>query len=342
MDHIIHTRSTSLHSAQGDEILLRETSNTRLAFRPMLVDNPHNPAASLKGTFIFQRKKPTNVWEDYKILDLTNLRASEWIQLELKSEELRTLFVQLDSYYNLHKQYGIQPGSHDFIVTPGNTKEVILSFLRNPENFAKLQDLQVEDLKQLTVVANLNSLKRVLRTWKDHVRNSDEDFWQQFLKQYSWVIAQVFASPVVLFKDKAYVGGKTISNIGGNIADFLFKSQFTDNVLIVEIKTPVTPLLGPEYRHGAFQLSAEVNGSVSQILKYKHELQKNYADLKDADSFTAFDPSCLVLVGNSSELRSEDRRRSFTLLRNDSRNVSIVTYDELFDKVALLIRLIED
>jgi len=28
-------------------------------------------------------------------------------------------------------------------------------------------------------------------------RNSDENFWQQFLKQYSWVMAQVFAAPVV-------------------------------------------------------------------------------------------------------------------------------------------------
>ena len=34
--------------------------------------------------------------------------------------------------------------------------------------------------------------------------------------------------------------------------------------------------------------------------------------------------------------------RSFTLLRNDSRNVSTISYDELFEKVEMLIKLLEE
>ena len=343
MDDFIKTRSTSRASAWSEDIELRRTSKTLLVFRPEIVDNPHDHAASVKGTFIFQVKKPSGNWDDYKTIDLNRLRDNEWIKLELKSEEVRTLFLALERRYELFKQHGIKPGIQEFIVTPRNTKEVILGFLRNPENFAKLRDLKVEDLKQLTVVANLNSLKTVIQVWEEHSSDPDETFWQNFFKEYSWVIAQVFAAPVVLFKDKAYVGGKTLDNRGGSVADFLFRSRFTQNVLIVEIKTPVTPLLGNEYREGAYRFSNEVSGSISQILKYKHELQTNYTRLQTDAKFTAFDPKCLILVGNiSGQLHGRlPKTRSFALLRNDSRNVAIVAYDELIEKVQLLVRLLE-
>lgn len=345
MNDIITIRSTSKDSAQGEDIILRETARTRLLFRPLVVNNPHDSAASIKGTFIFQEKKMSGDWCDYKTLDLSKLRDGEWIKLELKSAELHKLFTALDRYYGIYETYGIQRGEHDFIVTPKNTKEVIASFLRNPENFAKLQELRVEDLRRLTVLANLNSLKSVLQTWKDQSSNGDEEFWQRFFKRYSWVIAQVFSCPVVLFKDKAYVGGKTLDNTGGSIVDFIFKNQFTESVLIVEIKTPLTSLVGSKYRDGAYCLSSALSGSLSQILQYKHELQKNYVDLqREARQFNAFDPKCMLIVGNvSAELRRDPgKMQSFSLVRNDSRNVAIVTYDELFAKVAMLISLLEE
>jgi hypothetical protein len=224
-------------------------------------------------------------------------------------------------------------------------KEVIRSLLQNPENLSKLQELTTEDLKRLSVAANLNSLKSVVRTWQQQRTNQDEGFWQEFFKLQSWVIAQVFASPVVLFKDKAYVGGKTIDNRGGNLADFLFKNHFTENVLIVEIKTPLSRLLSvTEYRQGIYRFSDDLGGGISQVLKYKSELQINYKNLQeDQTHFTAFDPKCLIITGDySREIQGDGSKgRSFTLLRHDSRNVAIVTYDELFDKVRLLIELLE-
>jgi hypothetical protein len=79
-----------------------------------------------------------------------------------------------------------------------------LSYHDSHENLARLT---VEDLKKLTLLTNLNSLKSALQTWNDQKHNGREEFWQQFFKQYSWVFAHVFSCPVVLFKDKAYVGG---------------------------------------------------------------------------------------------------------------------------------------
>jgi hypothetical protein len=149
---------------------------------------------------------------------------------------------------------------------------------------------------------------------------------------------------VVLFEDKAYVGGKTIDNMGGNIVDFIFKHQFIDNVLIVEIKTPLTALLGTKYRAGVYSLSSDLSGSVSQVLQYKHELQKNFDRLQTHGSqFHAFDPKCVLIAGNvrTQLLNDADKVKSFSLLRDDSRNVVIISYDELFAKVQMLTRLLE-
>src|ERR1700676_1064376 len=120
MGNTIKLRSTSRSSAQGDDITLRENEKTWLVFRPEVVENPNDPNASVKGTFIFRVKKPSGDWADYKTLNLNRLRDGEWIKLELKSGEVRTLFTELDRHYELHKQYGIVPGEHEFFVTPKN------------------------------------------------------------------------------------------------------------------------------------------------------------------------------------------------------------------------------
>ena len=88
MGDTIKIKSTSKNSAIGSDILLRTTTTTRLLFKPEIVNNPHNKNASVRGTFIFQKKGRNNSWEDYKNLDLTKLKASEWVQIELKSEEV--------------------------------------------------------------------------------------------------------------------------------------------------------------------------------------------------------------------------------------------------------------
>ena|SRR5208282_70087 len=115
MPETIRLRSTSRASARGDDILLRETEKTRLVFRPQVVDNPHDAAASVKGVFIFQAKKPSDLWADYKTLDLTKLRDGEWVKLEIKSAELKTLFTELDSLYEL----GLLPDFPPFISRVG-------------------------------------------------------------------------------------------------------------------------------------------------------------------------------------------------------------------------------
>lgn len=342
-DDSIRIRSTSKASAVGQDILLRENVNTRLLFRPELVTNPHNLKASVRGNFVFQKKKTSGQWEDYKTFDLSKLKDKEWVKLEIKAGELYELISKLDQYYQIYERYGIKVGETDFVVTPHNTKDILLSILSNPQNLDRLQELDLDKSTNLSVISNVNSLRKIFQTWENNKTNDNENFWQDFFKLNSWVIAQVFSYPVVLFKDKAYVGGKTLDNKEGNIIDFIYKNRFTENVLLIEIKTPTAPLLSGAYRTGVFGWNSEVSGAISQLLNYKLEIQENSKNLvSETQHFFVFDPHCMLIVGNAEkELGSNDRKKSFSLLRNDSKNISVVTYDELFEKINLLISLLE-
>jgi hypothetical protein len=74
-------------------------------------------------------------------------------------------------------------------------------------------------------------------------------------------------------------------------------------------------------------------------------LTKEYYALvkKSKHDFEVFNPPCLVLAGNiEEELIDSDKRKSFELFRNGLKDIEIITFDELFTKVKMLIDLLED
>ncbi|MFM6824877.1 MAG: Shedu anti-phage system protein SduA domain-containing protein, partial [Dolichospermum sp.] len=118
----------------------------------------------------------------------------------------------------------------------------------------------------------------------------------------------------------------------------------TQNTALIEIKTPKTQLLGSEYRSGDYGISSEISGAVSQLLRNRDSLIKNYHSLVNSDdkSFDVFNPRCILIAGNSnSELSNSDKKRSFELQRYNFQGVEIVTYDEVFEKVHTLVNLLE-
>jgi hypothetical protein len=202
----------------------------------------------------------------------------------------------------------------------------------------------VDSLQKLNTLVGISSLKNALSLWEANKGNAEEEFWQQRLEQNAFVLSQVFSHPVIIVKGKAYVGGKSVENTGGNVLDYLCANELTRNALLVEIKTPRTPLLGPLYRGDVFNVSTELSGAVMQVTNSKDSLLKSCHALKaeSAAKFEAFDPPSLVITGNTQELAGDPRRvKSFELFRNGLKDVSVVTYDELFGKVATLVTLLE-
>ncbi len=189
-----------------------------------------------------------------------------------------------------------------------------------------------------------HSAKRVvdlLRTWDGNKENGDEGFWQITLKENAYAIGQVFAVPVVFVKDAAYIGGMNINKENAKLVDYLFSMESSREAALVEIKTPVTKLLGRKYRN-TYPVSPELAGAVAQALDYRETLVKNIGTLGQGSgqSLDAFVPRCVVIAGNGfKELDTAPKRRAFERYRANLKDVEVVTYDELFRKLEVLANL---
>ena len=366
-------KSTSQRSAVTDDIVIRKTDTTRLVFRPILVINERDPKAAVKGSFIFQRKSTKQDWKDITVPPLSSLKKDQAVKLELRSRELLKLHVELSSLYDLYKSEGIPRGEAKFIKATAtvhalarmsdeelsavigghesigaNALSRLIHWATQAENFSmlfeRLQKLGQYDLVNLNSALGVASLKRALKKWYENRRNPDEEFWQKTFSEQAFVLEQVFQVPVVIVKSKAYVGGKSVLNTGGHVVDFLFKNKVTNAVALIEIKTPVTLLLGKEYRKGVNNVSEDLSGAVMQTMAYRDSLLRERANLLQGEGLRAdaFDPTYVVIIGHArNELKEESKRRSFELYRRQLRYVQIITYDELYERTKRLVQVLE-
>ena len=181
----------------------------------------------------------------------------------------------------------------------------------------------------------IRALEATLQYWESRAHEENEGFWQKALSDHSLVLEQLYSWPVTIVEEKAYVGGKTVKNCGGGIVDFLVSNQLTKNAALVEIKTPKTPLVAPSlYRDGVWPPSSDLSGAVVQVLSYRDRLLKNYHSLSRGQTkpFETFEPSCTVIMGTVADLE-DDQRSSFELFRSQAGAVSIIAFDELFEKM---------
>jgi hypothetical protein len=183
-----------------------------------------------------------------------------------------------------------------------------------------------------------------MKTWEENSRNNDEEFWQDVFERHSYILSQIFAYPVAIIENKAYVGGKQLGNVGGQLVDFLGRVPSSGSAVLIEIKTPETPLLGGEYRDNVYPMSSHVSGAIGQVLRYRETLLSNLdALIKGRPGvLSTAEPRCVVIAGNASrQLVDTDRKDSFERIRERLFGVTVVTYDELFERVTGLIRLLE-
>lgn len=366
---------TSRDTADAQAVVLRETNTTRLVFKPSLVNNARDANAPLAGAFVFQKKRQNDEWEDYNEVPLSRLRAEEWIKLELRAGEVHQLLGHLAGLYRLYHKGGLRRGKTHFLklVTQEEGAEELvqvdlarlldtisrtgvhvvtrllewMSNLENaPEILDQLERLEIDSLRQINSLVGITNLKALYHLWEENQTNMHEEFWQQTFQKHFFALTQVFAFPVVLFREKAYVGGKRLENTGGNLVDFLAANHLTRNAVLVEIKTPGTPLLRREYRSGGiYGASDDLAGGVAQVLSYRHTLQREFDSIgrEYRDQVEAFSPHCMVILGHAREqLRDPGRMRSFELFRNAvSSEVTILAYDELFEKVRGLLEILE-
>ena len=373
--------SRSAMTADATPVVLSSTERFRFRFMPMLVDNQNNPEQSVRGKLLLERKSknekyfPTDSVAPCEKVTRGSAKNGDWVEIELHSEETYNLFMGLKKLYDLSGcMNGIPFGSARFAQIDSSFSsflEVIQNdpsaarMIGEPQNFElikillqlitqtssheslknSLSSLANENLQALTTSASLEGLKRVEALMRENLDNGKEEFWQQkVFNENQWVLAQIFSCPCTIYAQKAFVGGKSLDNKGGNVCDFIYRNKMTQNVALIEIKTPCTEIVGKPYRE-TYSMSLDMSGAVNQVLNYRDELQKNFStltrDLEEVDTVRAFSPKCVVVIGKISTLNAK-QQKAFELYRSSFNNLTIITFDELHQKICDLMSVFKE
>lgn len=162
-----------------------------------------------------------------------------------------------------------------------------------------------------------------------------EDAWQQFLGQNPFILSLAFGYPILLVAGQAMVGGHRVSGSGGKIADFLIKNSLSNNCSIVEIKKPSTDILMKSpYRANVYAPSKDLSGAINQVLDQKFHLEKEITSIKDNSGIydmNTYSVHCCIIIGRMP--KNEEEVKSFELFRGNSKNVEILTFDELLERM---------
>lgn len=223
-------------------------------------------------------------------------------------------------------QLSVEDVGHALKLIPDHITEESLFYKTEEKiNFIRLNEVKKEFKK---LVAQKTDTKKF------------EEKCQKFFTDNNWILSNILSIPVAFLAGKAYVGGKTIFNKAGKEADFLYKNNLTQNVSIIEIKTPLKKLIDTKtaYRKpDVFALGKELTGGLIQVLDQKDTLQKDFYALSRGEEFKSFNPKGLLIIGKIKDL-SKNQLKSFELFRSNLRDIEIITYDELLERTDLILK----
>jgi hypothetical protein len=224
-------------------------------------------------------------------------------------------------------------------------KKVIID---NPEeiDFSFIKHLNQNKLKNIDSLVSVARLEDIIKNWNDNIGNNNEEFWQQLFQNHTWILSQIFSCPFILIGKKFYCGGKEDDDKGGVKGDLLYKNDLTGNLAFIEIKTPETKIIGNKYRgdedgkdNVIFSMGDELTGGINQVLNQRKIYLNTHGDNNGKFLHNA---KCILVIGKIKNLQSNDEKKSFELYRSFSKEVEIITFDELFGRIQTFLNLLKE
>jgi len=187
---------------------------------------------------------------------------------------------------------------------------------------------------------------------KEIIKNTqikDELAWQYFFNKNPWIFGYGLDYRFMGILQKEFSASGTEANGSGQVnGDFLIgDKKFT---IFVELKKPDTPLFkNSTTRSGAWKLSTELMEAKSQILEQKASGQIKIEKETIHDSSgneikqKSYDSKVVLILGNWDQIKNDvdlvkqTKIKTFELFRRDSRNVEIITFDELLERAKFIV-----
>lgn len=259
-------------------------------------------------------------------------------------------------------------GCSSYTVVKKEDKQILESILKKEGGQKLLQQLIDSGLltdkdlintgyrkKQLKVFEQLLNTEGYLEEYKTEYKINglgDEKVWQHFFGENEWIFGYGLDYRfMTIFDREMSVGDGGVQDQDKPKVDFL--NEISDFTVLIEVKTPQTIIFAnKKVRAGTWNFSSEFIESYSQVLEQKAEWQikgnQNGHTSKDGTKnllSRTRDPKAILIIGsikkevgvleNISEKRI--KQDTFELFRRDSRNIEIVTYDELYKRASFIL-----
>jgi len=206
-----------------------------------------------------------------------------------------------------------------------------------------------EQLSIFKKILNDTEYWRQYADQKNITTEKEEKVLQHFFKHNEWIFGYGldyrFNS---ILQDEAHLSGTELDGSNSVITDFLLGDKFFTT--FVEIKKPTTKLFGSKRnRSNAWKLSTDFLDSVSQILEQKASGLINFESQQYNSSGQIitqkpYDSKVILIIGSwkqldesTSDFDKEIKKKTFELYRRDSRNIEILTYDELYERAKFIV-----
>lgn len=235
----------------------------------------------------------------------------------------------------------------------------------NQELFAEAlkSEVTTEDLvavgfrkKQLSVYKDLLDNPNYFDDLKKKKNCSTEALWQKYFEKNPWIfgygLGYIFLSNLDDKKLEQLVEGYSIDSNGKRVDALMKTKGIISNLCFVEIKTHETALLEAKpYRSGCWAPSKELAGAIAQIQGTVASAVENLStriNPKDSEGSPTgeeiynYQPRSYLVIGSLGEFVTEhgihkDKLRSFELLRKNTSNPEIITFDELYERAKFIV-----
>lgn len=177
--------------------------------------------------------------------------------------------------------------------------------------------------------------------------HSEEKVWQYFFEKNQWIFGYGLNYRFKqILQREVHLSDSELDGSNSVIGDYLLGDNFFTT--FIELKKPSTPLFGVEKnRSNSWRFSNDLIDSVSQILEHKSSglIRLNDQQFIQGELLNqkAYDSKVILIIGDWSELKKskstqeiEIKKKTFELFRRDSRNIEILTFDELFDRASYI------
>ena len=178
--------------------------------------------------------------------------------------------------------------------------------------------------------------------------HSEEKTFQFFFEKNQWIFGYGLDYRYQnILQREAHLSDAELNGSNSVIGDYLLGDKLFTT--FIELKKPSTNLFGKSSnRSNSWKLSNDLIDSFSQILEHKASgqirlEQKQYIDGEPLQH-KAYDSKVVLIIGHwnqldesISTLEREIKKKTFELFRRDSRNVEIITFDELYERATYIV-----